>query len=57
MFGLDANQYLDKLEKEIPRKSLVTVEEVADTVTYLAGPAASAITGQTINVCGGLSLG
>ncbi len=36
-----------------PQGRLVQAEEVADTVAWLCGPAASAITGQSIAVCGG----
>lgn len=36
-----------------PQGRLVQAEEVADTVAWLCGPAAGAITGQSIAVCGG----
>lgn len=36
-----------------PQGRLVQAEEVADAVAWLCGPAASAITGQSIAVCGG----
>ncbi len=36
-----------------PQGRLVQVDEVADAVAWLCGPAASAITGQSIAVCGG----
>jgi len=36
-----------------PQGQLVQPEEVADTVAWLCGPGASAITGQSIAVCGG----
>jgi NAD(P)-dependent dehydrogenase (short-subunit alcohol dehydrogenase family) len=36
-----------------PQGRLVQADEVADAVTWLCGPAASAITGQSIAVCGG----
>jgi NAD(P)-dependent dehydrogenase (short-subunit alcohol dehydrogenase family) len=36
-----------------PQGRLVQADEVADTVAWLCGPAASAITGQSIAVCGG----
>lgn len=36
-----------------PQGRLVQTDEVADTVAWLCGPAASAITGQSIAVCGG----
>jgi len=41
------------LAKANPQGRLVTPEEVADTVLWLAGPGASAITGQAIVVAGG----
>ena len=36
-----------------PQGRLVQADEVADTVAWLCGPAASAITGQSVAVCGG----
>ncbi|MDH3658732.1 MAG: glucose 1-dehydrogenase [Alphaproteobacteria bacterium] len=57
MFGMTADAYLDKLESEVPRHQLTSAEEVASAVVYLASPAAAAITGQTLNVCGGTALG
>ena len=36
-----------------PQGRLVQAQEVADTVAWLCGPAAGAITGQSIAVCGG----
>jgi NAD(P)-dependent dehydrogenase (short-subunit alcohol dehydrogenase family) len=33
---------------------LITVREVVDATLFLASPAASGITGQTVNVCGGI---
>jgi 3-oxoacyl-[acyl-carrier protein] reductase len=40
-----------------PIGRLIEPEEVASLVAYLLSPAAAAITGQEINVCGGASLG
>jgi 3-oxoacyl-[acyl-carrier protein] reductase len=40
-----------------PIGRLIEPEEVASLVAYLMSPAAAAITGQEINVCGGSSLG
>lgn len=47
--------YMDAMLKRIPLHRLATVEEVAGTIAFLAGPAAASITGQTIVVDGGLT--
>lgn len=47
--------YMDAMLKRIPLRRLATVEEVAGTVAFLAGPAAASITGQTIVIDGGLT--
>lgn len=47
--------YMDAMLKRIPLHRLSTVEEVAGTIAFLAGPAAASITGQTIVVDGGLT--
>lgn len=57
LFGMSADAYLDKLEGEVPRKVLTDADDVAGAVVYLASPAAAAITGQTLNVCGGMARG
>jgi len=41
---------------DTPLKRLVSEQEVAETVLFLASPAASGITGQALNVCGGLRM-
>jgi NAD(P)-dependent dehydrogenase (short-subunit alcohol dehydrogenase family) len=43
--------------KRIPLHRLATSEEIAGVVAFLAGPSAASITGQTIVVDGGLTLG
>jgi NAD(P)-dependent dehydrogenase (short-subunit alcohol dehydrogenase family) len=40
----------------VPIKRIIQPEEVAGLVTFLASPAASAITGQTYNICGGQTM-
>ena len=42
--------------KDIPLGRMVTEDEVAQTVLFLASDAASAITGQAISVCGGMCM-
>ena len=46
-------QALGELAKHNPQGRLVTPAEVADTVLWLCGDAAGAITGQAIAVAGG----
>lgn len=45
----------DEFKKRVPVKRLGTAEEVATAVLFLASPAASYITGQTLTVDGGLT--
>jgi citronellol/citronellal dehydrogenase len=45
---------LDELAKFVPMGRMGTAEEVADTIAFLASPAASYITGQTIVIDGGI---
>ena len=40
----------------VPIKRIIQPEEVANLVAFLASPAASAITGQTYNICGGQTM-
>ena len=47
----------DAIKKMIPAKRFGTPEDIAGLAVFLAGPAASYITGQVITVDGGLGLG
>lgn len=40
----------------VPIKRIIQPEEVASLIAFLASPAASAITGQTYNICGGQTM-
>ncbi|WP_342358555.1 SDR family NAD(P)-dependent oxidoreductase [Terrarubrum flagellatum] len=51
--GRKRDQALAELAKHNPQGRLIAPEEVADAVAWLIGPAASAITGQSIAVAGG----
>lgn len=49
--------YQAEVTARIPMARLGEADEIASCVTFLASPAASYVTGQTLVVCGGLSLG
>jgi NAD(P)-dependent dehydrogenase (short-subunit alcohol dehydrogenase family) len=46
----------DKQAAQIPLGRIVSPAEVAETVAYLLSPSAGYITGQAVNVCGGLEM-
>jgi 3-oxoacyl-[acyl-carrier protein] reductase len=54
--GLSAEQR-ESLEKQIPLERLGSAEDVAAAVVFLASPAAAYITGETLNVNGGMYMG
>jgi len=51
--NVSADEARALLAKQSPRRTLITPEEVADTVVWLCSPSASAITGQAIAVAAG----
>lgn len=57
MFRTVPKDYQDKGVQAVPMRRAGDPREVAACVRFLASPEASYITGQIINVCGGMSLG
>ncbi len=51
--NVSADEARALLARPSPRRTLITPEEVADTVVWLCSPNASAITGQAIAVAAG----
>lgn len=53
---LEVNQSEEIARLSVPQKRLIQPEEVAHLVSFLCSENARGITGQSINICGGLSL-
>lgn len=53
-WGVTEAEILAKFQAKIPMGRYVAPEEVAGMVAYLASDGAGAVTGQALNVCGGL---
>ena len=54
--GSTFEQFRDRALGAVPINRIIQPEEVAGLVRFLASPAASAITGQTYNICGGQTM-
>jgi NAD(P)-dependent dehydrogenase (short-subunit alcohol dehydrogenase family) len=54
--SIDPPQSIEIARLSIPQMEFTRAEDVASLVTYLCGHSARGITGQAINICGGLSL-
>jgi ketoreductase len=54
LWQVSTAQVLEQFEAKIPMGRYCTPGEVASLVSYLATPAAAAVTAQALNVCGGL---
>ncbi|MEQ1573738.1 MAG: SDR family NAD(P)-dependent oxidoreductase [Vicinamibacterales bacterium] len=54
--GITVEAFRDKALGAVPIKRIIQPEEVAELVCFLASPTASAITGQTYNICGGQTM-
>jgi ketoreductase len=51
--GLTVEEFRAQALGDVPIKRMIQPEEIASLVKFLASPQASAITGQTYNICGG----
>jgi 3-oxoacyl-[acyl-carrier protein] reductase len=56
MFGKSADEYLQAIIDESPQKRLIEAREVAALSVFLMSPEARGITGQSLNVCGGMMM-
>ena len=54
--GQTFEQFREAALGAVPIKRIIQPEEVAELVRFLASPGASAITGQTYNICGGQTM-
>jgi acetoin reductase-like protein len=54
--GITPRESLDRMIARIPLGRIETPEDVADAVSFLCSPNASYITGQSLNVCGGMEM-
>jgi 3-oxoacyl-[acyl-carrier protein] reductase len=57
MFRSVREDYQQELEAKIPMGRVAEPSEIAACVIFLASPAASYVTGQTLVACGGMTLG
>src|SRR5215212_6466255 len=54
--GITPRESLDRMIAKIPLGRLERPEDVANTVSFLCSPQAAYITGQALNVCGGMEM-
>ncbi|NMO18037.1 SDR family oxidoreductase [Pyxidicoccus fallax] len=54
LWGVDEENARKRIEQRVPMGRYIQPDEVAEMVAYLASPGAKGITGQALNICGGL---
>jgi len=54
IWGTDVAEARRRIEERVPTVAMWSRGEVSALVGYLASPAASSVTAQALNVCGGL---
>jgi NAD(P)-dependent dehydrogenase (short-subunit alcohol dehydrogenase family) len=54
--GITKEEFRKQALDQVPLKRIIAPEEIAHLVRFLASPEASAITGQTYNICGGQTM-
>ena len=54
--NIDPAESIEIARLSSPQERFVQADEVAELALFLCGDSAASITGQSINVCGGLSL-
>ena len=54
--GITPRESLDRMISRIPLGRIETPEDVAGVVSFLCSPNAAYITGQALNVCGGMEM-
>jgi meso-butanediol dehydrogenase/(S,S)-butanediol dehydrogenase/diacetyl reductase len=54
--GITPQESLDRMISRIPLGRIETPDDVAGAVSFLCSPNANYITGQSLNVCGGMEM-
>lgn len=57
MVGQDAETFIASVAESNPQRRLLQPGEIAATIVHLLGPDSAGITGQSLNVCGGVAMG
>lgn len=56
LLGKDAESYMEEILDGSPQRRLITAREVGGLALFLMSPEGRGITGQSLNVCGGVSM-